>query len=256
MWTREQLKDNAKNVLQCCRWPAVAVCLIMSAVSSGGGSVGRGSSGNSGSSNSNTYSKLFNGFTIEMLIAVISIALIAFLIGIAVSVFVKNPLRVGEKKFYINARANMQGNVGDIIFGFKNNYIKNVGTIFLKDLFVFLWSLLLWVPGIIKSYEYRMVEYLLADFPELTRQEAFDYSKRMTDGQKWDMFILDLSFIPWYLLSVLTCGILIIFHVGPYVGFTNVELYEELKRELVSKDIQFAALVNKDVVTDQMDQFY
>ena len=179
----------------------------------------------------------------KILIAVLAVMIVAIVVGMVISVFVKNPLEVGAKRFFITAREDMNGNVGNLIFGFKNGYLRNVGALLLREIYIFLWSLLLFIPGIIKGYQYSMVPYLLAEYPEMTTKQAFEYSKRMTDGQKWDMFVLDLSFIPWYLLSVITCGIVLVFHVAPYVEFTKAELYAVLKEELALNDIEFASLV-------------
>ena len=252
MWTREELKSRAVDVLQACRWPAVAVCLVMTAVSGGVSGAGGRSSGTYHSGGSNvadaSIADLLKGFDAKILIAILAVAGAMILLSIAVSVFVKNPLEVGSKKFFITARQDMTGNVGEILYGFKNSYLRNVGGLVLRQIFISLWSLLLIIPGIIKSYEYSMVSYLLADFPEMTVKGAFEYSKRMTAGQKWDIFVLDLSFIPWMLLGVITCGIVYIFHVGPYVEFTKAELYAALKDELASNDAEFASLVKKDEV--------
>lgn len=105
---------------------------------------------------------------------------------------------------------------------------------FCRDLFVSLWSLLFVIPGIIKSYEYRMVPYLMADAPDLTRQEAFRISKDLMYGQKMNAFVLDLSFIGWQILSACTCGLLGVFYVNPYNNATNAELFLELKRQYFS----------------------
>lgn len=96
---------------------------------------------------------------------------------------------------------------------------------FLRNLFIFLWTLLLVVPGIIKHYEYLMVPYILAENPGMRREEAFLISKKMMMGQKWDTFVLDLSFIGWRILEGLTFGILGIFYVEPYIQSTFAELY-------------------------------
>ena len=85
------------------------------------------------------------------------------------------------------------------------------------------------VPGIIKSYEYRMIPYILADNPTISYEEAFALSKKMMTGNKWDAFVLDLSFIGWRILGGLTCGILSLFYVNPYQYQTNAALYEALK---------------------------
>ena len=85
--------------------------------------------------------------------------------------------------------------------------------------------LLFIIPGIVKSYEYMMIPYLLAEHPEMTRQEAFAESKQMMDGEKMEAFIMDLSFLGWYLLSAVTCGLLAIFYVNPYVQASFAEMY-------------------------------
>ena len=72
---------------------------------------------------------------------------------------------------------------------------------FLKGLFQGLWSLLFVIPGIIKSYEYRMIPYILSENPNISRKRAFEISKQMMKGNKWDTFVLDLSFIGWQILS-------------------------------------------------------
>ena len=102
-------------------------------------------------------------------------------------------------------------------------------TIFLRDLFIFLWSLLFIIPGIYKSYQYRMIPFLLSEDPTMTKDQAFAESKRLMDGNKWKAFVLDLSFLGWDILSALTLGILGIFYVAPYQAHTNAALYEKLR---------------------------
>lgn len=77
-----------------------------------------------------------------------------------------------------------------------------------------------------------MIPYLLAENPSIKRKEAFQLSKQMMKGNKWKTFILDISFFGWYLLSVLTFGLLSILYVNPYNAATNAELYAELKQGL------------------------
>ena len=96
---------------------------------------------------------------------------------------------------------------------------------FLMNLYITLWSLLFLIPGIIKMYEYLMVPYILADNPGMDRKEAFAISKRMMTGEKWNAFILQLSFLGWIFLSMFTCGLLGIFYVSPYMEATMAELY-------------------------------
>ncbi|MGN0243892.1 MAG: DUF975 family protein, partial [Lachnospiraceae bacterium] len=89
---------------------------------------------------------------------------------------------------------------------------------------------------IVKSYEYFYVEYILAENPEMTYHDALALSRRMTQGEKWNIFKLQFSFIPWYLLCILTFGIGFFF-LEPYVRATYVESYECLKERLTSEDL-------------------
>lgn len=99
----------------------------------------------------------------------------------------------------------------------------------ITNVFVFLWSLLLIVPGIIKAYSYSMAPYILAEHPEMTAREALNESKRMTDGYKGDLFLLQLSFFGWHILAMLTGGLLYIW-LAPYLSAAQANYYLELKR--------------------------
>ncbi len=160
------------------------------------------------------------------------ICLVAIAFGIVIDVFVLNPLELGCSKFFVK-NTEEPASLKNIVFAFENGY-KNIAKIlFFRDLYIVLWSLLFVIPGIIKSYEYRMIPYILADNPNLSRDAAFELSRKMMTGNKWRAFVLDLSFIGWHILSAFTCGILSIFYVSPYVYATNAELYQALKGNMV-----------------------
>ena len=156
------------------------------------------------------------------------ISFIVFLIRFAIDVFFVNPVEVGTRRFF---RRNLEepANISNVAYGYDSNYKNVVKVMFFRDLYTYLWSLLFLVPGIIKSYEYRMIPYLLSENPEMTKEEAFAESKRLMMGQKWNTFVLDLSFIGWHILGGLTFGILEIFYVTPYQMATNAALYETIK---------------------------
>lgn len=159
------------------------------------------------------------------------VAGVAIAASILLGIFVFSLFEVGGAKFFVE-NAGQPALVRELLCGFTNGHYGNtVLTLFLRSLFTFLWSLLLIVPGIIKHYEYCMIPYLLADHPELSHDEAFAISKSMMDGNKLDVFVLDLSFIGWQILSGLTFGILGIFFVNPYIYATKAELYLALKRD-------------------------
>ena len=122
-------------------------------------------------------------------------------------------------------------NVGieDAFSGFKN-FISALGLLLWQELWIFLWSLLLIIPGIIKAYSYSMCFYILADNPDMGIREALNESKRITHGYKMDLFILDLSFLGWAILSVLTLGIGF-FWLIPYMQVTTGNAYRRLANQ-------------------------
>ena len=93
------------------------------------------------------------------------------------------------------------------------------------------------IGAIIVNYMYSMVPYLLHDYPELTPREAMKISREMMSGQKWNLFVLDLTFIGWILLSILTAGIGMIF-VEPYMSTTRAAYYEDLKNEKLVEETE------------------
>ena len=101
---------------------------------------------------------------------------------------------------------------------------------FLRSLYTFLWMLLLIVPGIIKAISYSMTPFILAEHPNLTASQAIDLSKQMMDGHKMDLFILDLTFIGWGLLSALTLGIGALW-LNPYTNAAHAAFYRQLQVE-------------------------
>ncbi|MDU6856042.1 MAG: DUF975 family protein [Zhenhengia sp.] len=119
--------------------------------------------------------------------------------------------------------------IEDAFSGFKN-FGKSIGLFFWQLLWVFLWTLLFIIPGIIKSYSYCMSFYILADHPEITVREALNESKRMTQGHKMDLFILQLSFIGWGILATLTFGIGY-FWLIPYMQVTMANTYKKLANQ-------------------------
>ena len=95
--------------------------------------------------------------------------------------------------------------------------------------YVFLWSLLFFIPGIIAGYRYRFALYNLCENPQLSASEALNMSKAQTRGHKWELFVLDLSFIGWNLLCGLTLGILSIW-IMPYIQQTDIGYFEACKK--------------------------
>ena len=110
-----------------------------------------------------------------------------------------------------------------------NEYGRYLGGSLLVSIFTILWALLLIIPGIIKAYAYAMTPYIMKDQPELSAVDCIDRSMSMMNGYKWKLCLLDLSFIGWWLLSILTLGIGSLW-LSPYVYCSRAQFYEELKQ--------------------------
>ena len=156
---------------------------------------------------------------------------ISAVFAIAFTIFIADPLMVGGKKYFLQARNGQNTKVGTIVEVYKKgNWLNIVKTMFLRNIYNALWYLTI-IGGIIKTYEYRMIPYILAENPKIETKEAFKLSKQMMKGNKWKTFILDISFLGWNFLSVLTFGILSILFVNPYNSATIAELYYTLKEK-------------------------
>ena len=161
-------------------------------------------------------------------LTVFAIVLVASAVGIAVDVLLINPVEFGCRNFF---RRNLDepAKLSSLTFAFDKNYKNAVKTAFFKDLFIWLWSLLFVIPGIIKAYEYRLVPYIFAENPDMKYSDILAESSKLMKGNKWKTFVLDLSFIGWELLSLCTCGLLSVFYVDPYKLQTDAALYEAIK---------------------------
>ena len=220
MWNRAELKMRGNMAFKKNYVSAVVVALLMGIF----GTVSGESSARRVSENSDIYSgNLFNVGMITGLLA--GITTVVILIVLVAKVFVGNLLKMGGYRFFILNQTAQPG-IGTLLDGFRSgHYVNIVLTMFLRDLFTTLWSLLLVVPGIVKHYEYLMVPYIIAENPAMDYKEAFQISKQMMDGEKMEAFIMDLSFLGWYLLSAVSCGLLAIFYVNPYVQASFAEMY-------------------------------
>jgi uncharacterized membrane protein len=233
MWTRAELKDRAKAVLRGNYWKAFLISLVIGFTTGGSGG-GSGSSWRTGG-NFTDFDRYGLGSSREIsaLIAlVLGAVAFAFIVGIAIDILLLSPLQVGGRRYFIQS-AQYFDNRGCFRFAFDSYNWKGIaGSMFLMKLYVFLWTLLLIIPGIVKGYAYSMVPYILADNPNIGARRAIELSDNMTRGHKWDMFVLRLSFIGWYLLGVLCFFIGGIF-VQPYENATFAELYLTLRQNAI-----------------------
>lgn len=149
-------------------------------------------------------------------------------VGGVVALLIAGPFALSFATIALDFVRGGSAQVTNLFDGFKNfgsSFLLNL----LNSIFIFLWTLLLIVPGIIKSYAYAMSFYILRDNPQMTADEVRRTSIAMMQGNKWRLFCLQFSFIGWHLLSLLTLGILS-FWITPYVQTATAEFYESLDK--------------------------
>lgn len=154
----------------------------------------------------------------------------------AVCFLISMPMMVGKARFCLRTYRGEKPDIGTIFDGFKH-YGHNLGGMLWMYLFIFLWSLLFLIPGIIKGLAYYFTTYLLEEYPTLPAQEALKVSMKLTSGHKWEIFVMGLSFIGWGILCALTAGILAVFYVGPYMNISFAGLYEETKNAALATGV-------------------
>ncbi len=142
---------------------------------------------------------------------------------------ITGPLAFGAFNFGLRGADHQKFNLDDGFIGFKQ-FGRAWLWCFLVGLFIFLWTLLLIVPGIIKAFSYAMTPYILLDHPEMGVMDAITESRRIMNGHKWELFCLQCSFIGWWLLAILTLGILL-FWLVPYQQITTAAFYRSLPKE-------------------------
>lgn len=263
MWTRKAVKSQAKATLKRSYWKSVLVSFLLSILMGSSMGMNFGSSlqyhfpsatqveiedaGDVAVYNQAMDGDLEQEIQVEMpenakiasiIVFTISFFLIFVLVmGICVilDVFIMNPMQVGGIRFFVRNQTS-DAQVKNVMHAFDRGWKNITKTMFFYDLYRFLWFLLLIIPGIVKSYEYRMIPYILAEDAELETEQVFARSRQMMKGNKWAAFKLDLSFLGWDLLNMISLGILGVFYVMPYKDNANAALYLMIKQEMGEND--------------------
>ena len=228
MWSRAELKQNAKNVLRNNYWMAFLVSLVAGILTGSSGSAG-----GAGNSAGNLVDQAAHNDPVTAKAVLFTLLVMAMVftlcmaIGLAFGFFVSGPIKIGKSRYYLESRETTSS-FGKLFYGFSHSYLSGAAAMFLTNLFIGLWSLLFIVPGIVKGLAWSQVPYLLAENPGMSGKRARELSDRMTYGHKWDIFVLHLSFLGWILLGCLACGVGTLF-VTPYVEATSAELYAVLR---------------------------
>ena len=161
--------------------------------------------------------------------AIISLCAYVPYIGSVASLLLAGPLGIGLSLVFMKlVRNHPEVDLKDMFFSFSQRFSKDLLLGLMIGIFTFLWSLLFIVPGIIKGYAYSMAYFVSLDHPDWGWKECMDESMRITQGHKGELFVLDLSFLGWYLVGAMCCGVGTLW-VTPYHMTAKASYYEALK---------------------------
>lgn len=221
MWTREELKQNAKNTLRDKYWTILGVSILASILQ--------------GSfftiitelvNPTHTYLTVLGNYAIDVN-GLIRLWIIVTVISFLYSIFLGHTILIGAYKYFILS-IKENPSTSTLFDFFKTSYWNIVKVMFFYQIKIVLWTLCFIVPGIIKAYEYCMVPYILAEHPKMESAAVFERSRMLTQNNKMNIFVLEISFIGWLFLGMMCCGIGVIF-VSPYIDITMTHLYLKLK---------------------------
>ena len=226
MWTRQELKEKGMSAFKANYWRNVLVAFLLGLLSSGLAVTGRINT------DSDTTNVRFGSLELTdgQVAALAGVLLLIIIIAVVLDILVFNPLQIGCYAFFKDNVKTHSTDLNMITAGFSD-YVHKFTTMLLMSIYLVLWTMLLIIPGIIKSYSYRMVPFIVQDYPELSAGEVIRKSREMMDGQKMETFKLDLSFLGWFALSLLTLGLVGVFWTNPYFYNTNAALYRRLNGE-------------------------
>ena len=166
-----------------------------------------------------------------------------FVAALLRAVFITNLMIVCECRFFMESRTYHKTKVGRMGFLFRERTMHPIKTMFIKDLYLTLWTLT-GVGYFIKQYSYAMVPCILAENPNMPTRKAITLSRKMMDGYKWELFKIDCTMFGWTLLSMLTLGVVGIFFANPYRASILSEVYISLRRKAIEEGMEFSEGLN------------
>ncbi|MDD3401805.1 MAG: DUF975 family protein [Hespellia sp.] len=251
-WSRRLLKTNAKKAVRQNYWRFIAVCFLVMFICGSGLMPPLLFQRNPAVEISQSLRSLADHLTADASMGELASGVSDWLdysdtlLGIGVfwisivlwclyKIFIANIVRVNSKRFFMETRTYPKTSVKKIGYLYKGKDIKNTAEIMLC-MYVcrFLWWFTI-IGGIVKSYEYAMIPYILAENPDIARKDAFRLSKEMMHNKKIGLFILQMSFIPWFLLGIISMGLTNIFFFNAYMEATETEFYMMLRRDIVAQ---------------------
>ena len=179
-----------------------------------------------------------------------AVAIILAVVAILLKIFIINPLNISIARMYLESKS-YKVKFGRLKYAFNKEYYLNiVKSAIVLDIYKFLWSLTL-IGGIVKSYSYRMFNFIIAENPKISPLNALTLSRKMMNHYKMNAFLLDLSFLGWNILRFVTIGIAGIL-IDPYYNFTYVELYSVLRKDYIEAGLQYFEKFDDDILFDDL----
>ena len=223
----KEIKRKGKEAFKANYWSSVIVAFVLGLLSMG---TTYYSSSNIKGETQELKAQMSNLTPAEVaaVIAVVSgIITLVVVVSLVLKIFLFNPLKVGAYRFFRLNTEDASVGAGTLTEGF-GDYGHTFFTLFLRDLFLVLWTMLLIIPGIVKAYSYMLIPYLIKDDPELSAAETITRSRQLMNGYKWKAFVMDLSFLGWAILGAITFNLVNIFWTNPYRENARARFYLEV----------------------------
>ncbi len=180
-----------------------------------------------------------------------TVAVISWAIVIVVTIFITNLTECGMCSFYCKSRQG-EVDIGRFFHYFTSgHYVPVMKVMFFRWLYTFLWALALVIPAFVKRYEYLLIPYLLAENPNLPKERAFAISRQTMNGEKWKCFILEVSFIGWWILGALCFMVGMVF-VMPYYRATMAEFYTCMRAKMLAMGFTTEEELNPESISNGM----
>ncbi|MGN0526083.1 MAG: DUF975 family protein [Acutalibacteraceae bacterium] len=231
---RKYIKSVAKSQIKNDYWKTVLVSLLMSVTTLTGYFTLTNTNANLKEFTKNAES-ILNNITGAFILGVGAASLLSLVAFFLFRIFVEDVLYAGGVRFFLKRRKSQPVDLNELISNFKDKTYINMAKINgVKYISIFLWSLLFTIPGIVKSYEYFAINYILAVRPDISKDEAFRISKNVMRGHKMELFELHLSFYGWFLLSAFVpFGLLSLLYVKPYLTLAEVEFMSAVRQKAI-----------------------
>ena len=170
--------------------------------------------------------------------------------------FGSNVIKVGKARFFLENRKYKKTKMKRLLFAYQDKKYKNIAKVmFKKCLYEFLWSFTI-IGGIIKHYSYYFVPYIISENPDMKSDDVIRLSKNMTNGYRWKMFLLDLSFVPYYIFGICTFNIFNLLVTNPYKECSYTELYMNIRKNYITSKMLGYECLKEDLDGPQLDEEY